>query len=437
MSDISNGRNNETNHATPQTDGANLTLASLATIDKPVSPGIALTLIRQTAVALSEASNSGFIHKNLRPETILLETGDLPVKLNFDAPDPQPGADDWDMSYASPEQIEGKALDSRSNIYSLGIILRELIYGFPPSQASESTPEAVRLEAGDSPIFHQTARIIETACRKEPWARYQTLEKFIAAVDEALLIEITTPDDCTLPTAALAETAAVRPPRDIFRIFFSRNNKLFPIGIIILFLMLFALVMFNSWSRSGTSSTIPIFQQLPLLLGGEKSPIQQTREAEGATATIRALQIRLPSRTPTPSPTTEVILLEIEQTPIAGLTTNTNTPTNAPTPEPTNPPPSPVPTETPTETPTSPPPPSPSPTTGGATPSSTNTPIPPSPTNFPTPTNLPEPTNTLQPTPTPPPGSTPTPPIFPTSTPLPTNTPQPTNTLQPTPTPTP
>lgn len=433
---------------THQSDGNNPTLPSLASINKPVLPDKALSLIRQTAVALSEASHSGFVHKNLRPETILLGVDDPSIKLNYNAPRPQPDAEDWAMSYTSPEQKEGKALDSRSNIYSLGIILHELIYGFPPEQMPETPLEKTlpeddlsSTEDGRFPISHQTTRVIETSCRKEPWARYQTLEKFIAAVDEALLFETTAPDDPTMPTAALPETAGGESFRDLFTSFFSRDNRLFPIGITVLFLALFAFAMFNSWSRSGTSSTIPIFQQLPLLLGGEKSPSQQTREAEGATATIRALQIRLPSRTPTPFPTTEVSPIELELTPIAGVRTNTNTPTHTPTPEPTetstNPPP-PVPTETPTETPTGTPTPSPSPTSNGATPPSpgeTNTVVPPPPTNFPTPTNLPQPTNTSQPTPTPPPGATPTPPTFPTSTPPPTNTAPPTNTSQPTPTP--
>jgi serine/threonine protein kinase len=404
----------------------NPTLHSLAAVEKPVSPDIALKLILQVANALTDASQSGFVHQNLRPETILVQEDGFSVVLNFDAPVPQPGAEDWDMRYSSPEQKEGKVLDSRSNIYTLGIILYELINGFPPEAAFE--PNIDQSEDGVPTINDQISHIIHNCCRKEPWARYQTVDKLIADINHSLTGDSTPFEKPDSPIVAQKiktnrkETLDKRPVG-----FLSLHSRILPVAITILLLALFGLALFNSWIRGGPS-IILISQQIPLLVGGENSPAAQTRSAEGATATIQALQIRLPTRTATPSPTmtVETFPENIEELSTASAPSETPTAFSTPTPTqitaPTNPPPPPS-SPTPTETPTNPAPtPSPTPTNSPPPPVPTNPPLP-SPTNLPNPTNIPEPTDPPPPTPTPPPPPTPTPPVFPTSTPPPTSTP--------------
>lgn len=406
------------------------TLLSLAVVDKPVSPIPALTLIRQVAEALAEASHSGFIHKNLRPETILIDTNDLPVVLKFDSltlPEQDEGEE---MIYASPEQKKGKVLDSRSNIYTLGIILYELLYGVHPDEMPIPEKGLDQAEEGEPGISSHTLRVIDICRKEQAWARYQNYTELLAAIDGALLTEADSDDSATVPPAAVYGAAGWGKAGKLPANGFSLNNRWLPIFATILFLALLGIAMVYTWNRTNPSAAILIFDQMPLLMGDENSPARQTAAAEEATATIRALQIRLPSRTPTPPPTIEATGVTEEPPIAAGVPTETPTPP-PPTPTPTatstfnSPPPPPPP---PTETPTEPPSPTPLPT---LTPTNTPPPPPPpAPTNTPPPpTNVPTsvPTNTLSPTEPPPtstpPPPTPTPPVLPTSTLLPTSTP--------------
>lgn len=436
MSKTSNTINEPPNNLTHEGEPDTPTLLSLATVDKPVSPDLALTLIRQTADALAEASQAGFVHKNLRPETIIIQQQDLPVKLNFDAPSPQSEAEDWDMRYASPEQKEGKVLDSRSNIFTLGVILCELIFDTLPDEATDPLAETFSSENGYQAVSSQTIRIIETCCRKEPWARYQTWLELEAAIDRALAVETTTAESPTVPVVPPGKSAVrSRSLAQLVKTGTNLNPRLLPIAAILIFLLLLGLAMVRSWTQNVSDNpSIPIFQQLPLLFSGQLSPANQTRQSIEATGTIQALEIRLSTRTPTPSPTSENQLSDSEtplasvpsETPLSLSPTATANSTDLPSP----------PTETPTETPTNTAVPSSSPTLTRSPlpPGTTNTPVPtPStiPTSPPNPTNAPTSTPPQPPTPTPPPAPTPTPPVFPTSTPEPTNTPQPTITPSP------
>jgi serine/threonine protein kinase len=409
------------------------TLLSLAVVDKPVPPILALTLIRQVAEALAEASHSGLIHKNLRPETILFDMNDLPVVLNFDSIPLSEQDEAEEMIYASPEQKEGKVLDSRSNIYTLGIILYELLHGVRPGEMPFPEQNLAPAEDGESGISSLTLRVVDTCRKEQAWVRYQNYRELLVALDGALAAESASADSPTVPTVAGsgAEGQEKAGKRRAWAL--SLNNRWLPILATILFLALLGVAMVSTWDRPDSSAVIPIFEQLPLLMGGENSPARQTAVSEEATATIRALQIRLPSRTPTPLPTVEATGVTEEPPIAAGVPTETPTP-HSPTPTPTPtatstspPPPPPSPTETPTETavPTLPP-----------TPTLTNTPPPPPPpgptsTPQPSPTNAPTsvPTNTPEPTEPPPTATplppTPTPPTLPTSTPPPATPPTP------------
>lgn len=419
---MDNNPESESNLREIKTD---LTYSSMADIEKPLLPEIALKLIRKTAIALAEASQSGLVHKNLCPDTILVPSEDSSIVLNFDAPLRTPDDKDSDKVYSSPEQRVGKALDSRSNIYTLGIILYELIEGVPPTETLQAA--TVKDEPKDAlPVpTDQTARIIiHKCCRKEPWARYQTLDEFIVAVDQALNDKTAASEN---PISSISTGKLVvksKAPRNNSVRILSANSRIIPVGITLIFLGIFGLALVNSWSQSNSTSIIPIFQQFPLLIGDRNSPAVQTRKAEGATATIQALQIRLPTRTPTASPTTtpanteEPTRANVDSEPVTAAPTSTPTPITAPT----NPPPLPLPTETDTPTNTAVPSPLPS-VTNSPPPPGPTTPPTPSPTSAPQPTDTPEPTDTPLPTPTPPLPPTPTPPIFPTNTPVPTGPP--------------
>ncbi|HEX4413659.1 MAG TPA: serine/threonine-protein kinase [Lacipirellulaceae bacterium] len=106
-----------------------------------LTPQLALDIIRQVTAALAKASSEGIVHRDIKPENIMLArsgevkvadfglarvAGDGAVQLT------QVGVTMGTPLYMSPEQIEGKPLDSRSDIYSLGVTAYHMLAGEPP-----------------------------------------------------------------------------------------------------------------------------------------------------------------------------------------------------------------------------------------------------------------------------------------------------------------
>jgi serine/threonine-protein kinase len=102
----------------------------------------ALVIMRQVAAALAKASEQGIVHRDIKPENILLaRSGEVKV-ADFGLArlvDPaqrveltQTGMTLGTPLYMSPEQIEGKPLDPRSDLYSLGVTCYQMLAGRPP-----------------------------------------------------------------------------------------------------------------------------------------------------------------------------------------------------------------------------------------------------------------------------------------------------------------
>lgn len=111
----------------------------------PVDPRLALTLVSQMAEALDSAHKAGVIHRDLKPDNVIvLQRGGRPfVKLvDFGlAKAVSPSADQKQTTvgiimgtpqYMAPEQAAGLPVDSRADLYALGLVLYELLMGEPP-----------------------------------------------------------------------------------------------------------------------------------------------------------------------------------------------------------------------------------------------------------------------------------------------------------------
>ena len=172
------------------------------TIDEVLGIGI------QVAMALESAHAAGIVHRDIKPENIMLrEDGfarDRFVKvLDFGlakltepetaGADPEavtipitatsPGAVIGTSGYMSPEQAEGEAIDSRSDIFSLGVVLYEMVAGRPPFKGrTDSHTRVSILDHEPTPLLEystdvprQLERIVSKALAKDRSKRYQTV----------------------------------------------------------------------------------------------------------------------------------------------------------------------------------------------------------------------------------------------------------------------
>jgi eukaryotic-like serine/threonine-protein kinase len=102
-------------------------------------------IIRQVASALSEAHQQGVMHRDLRPENIILEPGEdgseIAKLVNFGASDGQPTP--VNLSYKAPEVLDGRAATAASDIFSLGVVAYEMLTGRTPF-IGDSEREVVR-----------------------------------------------------------------------------------------------------------------------------------------------------------------------------------------------------------------------------------------------------------------------------------------------------
>jgi serine/threonine protein kinase len=147
------------------------------------------------------SAHRGLIHRDLKPANILIAPGDR-VKITDFGIVKLVGADNTDTlgvtygspHYVSPEQAEGEALDQRSDIYSLGIILYEMLTGAPPFEnpdAPLSRTGILRAHIENDPrppselnaqVTPEIEAIILRALRKEPEARFPDSTEFLRAV---------------------------------------------------------------------------------------------------------------------------------------------------------------------------------------------------------------------------------------------------------------
>jgi serine/threonine protein kinase/Tfp pilus assembly protein PilF len=172
----------------------------------PVPPNEALDIAAQVASALSVAHRAGIVHRDIKPENIMLRPDGYVKVLDFGiakltqqdtlGTTPFVGAQLATQQsmflgttrYMSPEQAMAQQVDARSDLWSVGVVLYEMLAGRAPFEGETATDVIAAISESDPQPLKQRApivpralqRVVERSLRKDPAERYQTAEEMLS-----------------------------------------------------------------------------------------------------------------------------------------------------------------------------------------------------------------------------------------------------------------
>lgn len=185
-----------------------------------IEPGEAFRILKQVANALRYAHQEGFIHRDIKPDNILFRKDNTPVLVDFGIARPldaethltSTGMIIGTPHYMSPEQCKGEKIDAQSDLYSLGIVLYEMLTGCIPYKADSAA--GILVKHIQSPIPQLSGALVKyqpllnKMVAKEKSHRVRSGEELLNLLREYFpetrldTIEITKPEEWVFSGAA-------------------------------------------------------------------------------------------------------------------------------------------------------------------------------------------------------------------------------------------
>jgi len=173
------------------------TLKQLVSEDGPLDPSRAIDITIQILRAARFAHKRGVIHRDIKPHNVIVDAEDRVKVTDFGIA--RAGASDMTetgaimgtAAYLSPEQAQGHAVSASSDLYSVGILLYELLAGRVPFEADSAVSIALK-QVSEAPVPPRTLNpavspeledVVLRALQKDPAARFTDADEFVAALE--------------------------------------------------------------------------------------------------------------------------------------------------------------------------------------------------------------------------------------------------------------
>jgi len=178
-----------------------VTLAQIIEKGGPLPEDVGVMIALQAANALEYAHTRGMIHRDIKPGNIMVKRNGEVKLMDFGIARTRglealtaPGMVMGTPSYMSPEQIQGQALDVRSDIFSLGIVLYQMFTGVKPFLDEETASVTAKILKGkflsprslNSDVPRGLQRIIKKCLRKKPHRRYASMQELARALGKRI-----------------------------------------------------------------------------------------------------------------------------------------------------------------------------------------------------------------------------------------------------------
>ncbi|HEU5057329.1 MAG TPA: serine/threonine-protein kinase, partial [Kofleriaceae bacterium] len=183
------------------------TLSQLIEREAPLAERQVIELSRQLCEGLAHAHQNGIIHRDFKPDNVVLEPSDgagavprildfgLAITSNDDVFDGRLTQHGWVVgtpAYLSPEQARDEEVDQRADLYALGVVMYEMLAGVPPFDGTAmevahrnmlEPPQPIKVRNPLASVSPELERVVRRLLEKDPDDRFATAEEVVGALD--------------------------------------------------------------------------------------------------------------------------------------------------------------------------------------------------------------------------------------------------------------